>query len=178
MMATKEQERKALEQIRKIVADLGEDSYIATAFQGCFEDAEENIENDFAVSNYQRWQSAEHRANGLAEDVEKLQEQVKDLEETRKFLIDEKLSLKERLENTEKKVLSIGLYKRLWLCVESQEGRAQEQMLSIASTLADLEDAPSDVGVAHSLKCLAKAKRDRLEAGALLEALEKYEEKE
>lgn len=49
-MATKEQERKALARIRKIVEELGEDSYLATAFDGAWEIAEENIENDFANS--------------------------------------------------------------------------------------------------------------------------------
>ena len=49
-MATKEQERKALARIRKIVAELGEDSYLATAFDGAWEIAEENIENDFGNS--------------------------------------------------------------------------------------------------------------------------------
>ena len=80
-MVSKEQERKALEQIKKIVDSLGADSYIATAFDGCFEDAQENIENDFAVSNRQRWQSAEHRAIGLEKDVTALQEQLKELSE-------------------------------------------------------------------------------------------------
>lgn len=42
-MTTKEQERKALAQIKKIVEGLGGDSYLATAFEGCFEDAEYNI---------------------------------------------------------------------------------------------------------------------------------------
>ena len=49
-MTTKEQERKALARIRKIVNELGEDSYIATAFDGVWEIAEENIENDFGNS--------------------------------------------------------------------------------------------------------------------------------
>lgn len=49
-MTTKEQERKALEKIKKIVAELGQDSYVGTAFDGCFELAESNIENDFADS--------------------------------------------------------------------------------------------------------------------------------
>ena len=49
-MTTKEQERKALAKIRKIVDELGEDSYIATAFDGVWEIAEENIGNDFANS--------------------------------------------------------------------------------------------------------------------------------
>ena len=43
MAATKEQERKALEKIKKIVTDLGEDSYISMAFEGCFEIAEETL---------------------------------------------------------------------------------------------------------------------------------------
>lgn len=47
-MATKAEERKALEEIRRIVASLGNDSYLAMAFDGCFEMAESNIENDFA----------------------------------------------------------------------------------------------------------------------------------
>lgn len=56
-MATKEQERKALEQIKAIVAKLGEDSYIGTAFDGCFEIAQENIDNDWACSYKQTAES-------------------------------------------------------------------------------------------------------------------------
>ena len=58
MLATKEQERKAMEQIRKIVDELGEGSYVGTAFEGCFEIAEDNIGNDFACSMKQRAESA------------------------------------------------------------------------------------------------------------------------
>lgn len=62
-MTTKEQELKALAQIKKIVESLGADSYIGTAFEGCFEIAEENIENDFACSMKQRWESATERGD-------------------------------------------------------------------------------------------------------------------
>lgn len=63
MAATKEQERKALEKIRKIVEELGgSDSYIGMAFEGCFEIAEENIENDFACSMKQRVEAARKEA--------------------------------------------------------------------------------------------------------------------
>ena len=47
-MVTKDQEREALQQIKALVADLGPNSYIATAFRGVFDIAEENIENDFS----------------------------------------------------------------------------------------------------------------------------------
>ena len=36
--ATKEQERETLEKIKQMVAELGPQSYLATAFEGCFED--------------------------------------------------------------------------------------------------------------------------------------------
>ena len=52
-MTTKEQERKALEKIRKIVAELGENSYVGIAFDGAFELAEENISDDYGNST--RW---------------------------------------------------------------------------------------------------------------------------
>lgn len=59
MISTKEQERKALEKIKTIVDGLGENSYIATAFAGCFEIAEQNIEYDFADSLQERLKIAE-----------------------------------------------------------------------------------------------------------------------
>ena len=61
-MTTKEQERKALAQIKKIIEGLGPDSYIGTAFEGCMEIAEENIENDFACSMKQRYEKASEEA--------------------------------------------------------------------------------------------------------------------
>lgn len=65
MAATKDQERKALEKIRKIVEELGEDSYIGMAFEGCFEDAEENIENDFGLS----WKDRAEKARKTIEEL-------------------------------------------------------------------------------------------------------------
>lgn len=70
MITTKEQERKALEKIRKIVADLGENSYVGTAFEGCFEIAEENIDNDFACSMKQRWEAAQKEVEALEVEVD------------------------------------------------------------------------------------------------------------
>lgn len=85
-MTTKEQERKALAQIRKIVESLGEDSYIGTAFEGCFEIAEENIENDFACSMKQRAEKAQsdadyfkRAAENFSAEAEKKDEELKEL---------------------------------------------------------------------------------------------------
>lgn len=79
-MTTKEQERKALEQIKKILAGLGENSYIGTAMDGMIEDAEENIENDFAMSWKDRAIGAQSENDSLRTMNERLQKQVKELE--------------------------------------------------------------------------------------------------
>lgn len=71
-MVTREQERKALEQIEKIISALGADSYVATAFDGCFEDARENIENDFALCMKDRYESERKRSEDLGREIERL----------------------------------------------------------------------------------------------------------
>ena len=75
--ATKQQERDTLERIRKMVEQLGPDSYLATAFEGCFDLAAENIDNDWACSMADRARNAEKR---VAELEDKLSEAVKDYE--------------------------------------------------------------------------------------------------
>lgn len=77
MMATKEQERAALAKIKKIVEGLGKDSYIGTAFMGCFEIAEENIENDWAGSLYERAERYEEYSAELEEKLEEANETIK-----------------------------------------------------------------------------------------------------
>lgn len=82
--ATKEQERKAVEKIRKIINELGQGSYVGIALEGCLEDAESNIENDFADSMKSRLEHSEKRlreAQGrIAELEDKLSESEKDYE--------------------------------------------------------------------------------------------------
>ena len=75
--ATKQQERDTLEKIRKMVEQLGPDSYLATAFEGCFDLAAENIDNDWACFMADRARNAEKR---VAELEDKLSEAVKDYE--------------------------------------------------------------------------------------------------
>lgn len=80
-MTTKEQERKALAQIKKIIDGLGENSYVGTAFEGCFEVAEENIENDFACSMKQRVESAEKARSKAHDKAEELKAELKKAQE-------------------------------------------------------------------------------------------------
>ena len=68
--ATKQQERDTLEKIRKMVKQLGPDSYLATAFEGCFDLAAENIDNDWACSMADRARNSEKDVeNAKAEEI-------------------------------------------------------------------------------------------------------------
>lgn len=84
-LATKRNERDTLEVIRQMVADLGEDSYLATAFQGCFEIAEQNIENDFADSLQGRLELAEKKLRDEIAEKQQVRDEaqktIKELEE-------------------------------------------------------------------------------------------------
>ena len=79
-IATREQERKALEQIKKIVEALGPDSYIGTAFDGVFGVAEYNINNDAACSLRDRAAifAREQALTETAEKIKKLEAQLAD----------------------------------------------------------------------------------------------------
>ncbi len=73
-MTTKQQEREALKKIRKIVEALGEDSYIGTAFKGCFENAETNIEWDAAFSLADELDMAREETKAAKQEAAKVTE--------------------------------------------------------------------------------------------------------
>lgn len=133
-MSTKQQELEALKKICEIVAELGPDSYIATAFEGCFEVARSNIENDFADSMKVRWQDADRKlneANGTIENLRaKLAESEKDYEAacaTARQIVEEKdaeiASIKNELINAGKKAEGeiICLKAKLYDCLIKTE---------------------------------------------------------
>lgn len=67
--ATKQQEREALEVIKRIVDTLGPDSYVAAAFNGCFQMAANNIENDFLLNWNDRLAAEKKRADELSTQI-------------------------------------------------------------------------------------------------------------
>lgn len=91
VQATKEQEREALAKIVKIIEGLGPGSYVGIAFEGCFKDAEDNIENDFGCSMKQKLESAETRLADAEERLKELDGLIAKLKEERKAL-EEKLA--------------------------------------------------------------------------------------
>ena len=142
MAATKEQERKVLEQIRKMVEELGVDSYIAMAFEGCFEIAESNIDNDFGCSMKQRTESAERKAETAAQrekaaekdrdyfqkEASRLSGIVEELEEEKRNLAKEQREMGEKYSETVSK------------CKEQQEraDSLEDENIRLKAKLYDL----------------------------------------
>lgn len=141
-MTTKEQERKALEQIRKIVEGLGEDSYIGTAFDGCFRVAEENIENDWACSMKERAELAErnlvlerNRMMELQKEVEARETEVKEANEDAQHWRDKYHNLSKRFDELS------GFNNQNWNKFREQEDRADALEQEIIKLKAKLYDA-------------------------------------
>lgn len=77
-MTIKEQERKAMEQIRKIVDGLGEYSYIAAAMEGVWDIMEENISNDFAISMADKLKEKDKEIASMKDRAEKAEAELHD----------------------------------------------------------------------------------------------------
>lgn len=141
-MTTKEQERKALEQIRKIVEGLGEDSYIGTAFEGCFRVAEENIENDWACSMKERAELAErnlvlerNRIMELQKEIEARETEVKEANEDAQHWRDKYHNLSKRFDELS------GFNTQNWNKFREQEDRAdalEQEIIKLKAKLYDL----------------------------------------
>lgn len=76
-MVSKDQEFQALEKIREIVKDLGENSYIGAAMDGVLKVASENIIYDAAFSLTGKIQVAEKEVERLNTENEGLKKQLK-----------------------------------------------------------------------------------------------------
>lgn len=156
-MTTKDQERKALEQIRKIVEGLGPDSYIATAFDGCFEVAEENIENDFACSMKQRVEAVVVENTKLRDKIKALELDVRDL---RLAIKKEKDDSSARETALKKKVLSDD---DLCDCAYMAQNRAtelEERMKKAAIDIVVNAETPDSTEFLNAVKEHRDAKRE------------------
>lgn len=113
---TKEQEREALKKIADIIQGLGPDSYLSSAFDGCIELAESNIDNDFMESfkdKAERAYTAELTVKATQADhveiIKRLEHELKEIEEMndnqRKLINDLQDQLKESRTNAAELVI-------------------------------------------------------------------------
>ena len=81
-MTTKDQERQAIEKIRKIVEGLGENSYVGFAMDGILELAEDNIREDTAYSMKERAEIAQKDARKAEKENKDLKAEIEELKKT------------------------------------------------------------------------------------------------
>ena len=81
-MTTKDQERQAIEKIRKIVEGLGENSYVGFTMDGVLELAKDNIREDTAYSMKESAEIAWERATKAEKENKELKKTVEKREAT------------------------------------------------------------------------------------------------
>lgn len=140
-MMTKQQEREALERIKNILADAGADSYIGMAFAGCVEDAESNIENDWALSMAGRWQNAEHKLEAVKAEADGLRAEREALRaELDKYSVDvEKLRKSAEALNSRRSEEHAALER-----AQSRADAAEAEIIRMKAKLYDFMTAAKD----------------------------------
>lgn len=162
-LPTKDQEREALEKIKTIIESLGQDSYVWTAFEGCIQDAEENIKNDCALSMKDRWLTADRKLNeayGTIEELRnKLYESEKEYEadhETAIRLIEEKSS---EIAALSAKVLSDDDMTDCISLIQDRISEHQEEEAVAASAIIEAADDPTSEAFTKAVREHRNAKK-------------------
>lgn len=185
-MTTKEQERKAIEKIRKIIDELGENSYVGFAMDGVLELAEENIREDAAYSMKRRVEIAQERAdeakeenrklkNELREQKECVQQQRETIEEKINTIMDLRKKLGEVSIAEKANEIPEELMQEMYCMAYDKEAEAIGKMERAADQMADATIEGKDVqGFAEEYK---KQKENRNRYRKVMEMLDEREKK-
>lgn len=170
--ATKQQEREALETIRKIVGELGPNSYVGTAFDGCFQVAVDNIENDCALSIKQRLENKEFTEEKLRGELAEAARRIEELGSMVGSLKDERDALVYQL--TETTLTEEVLYDIRVLAAE-ESCNAQKRLEENAERMAINAEYPETVAFTEAVKEYRKAKKIRDRCERILAEVDKRE---
>ena len=173
--ATKDQERETLEKIKAMVAELGPQSYLATAFEGCFADAESNIENDFGDSMQRRWENSMEELSAAKEEINRLKAEVAAAQKKEETLQGQFDFASQHIKKLERQQLPEQLRRDLWVMVTDEAEASRARMAEAADKMAVGADNPGCVLFKESV-VRYRAEKARAEAmeqrAAELDALE------
>ena len=163
--ATKAQERETLEKIKAMVAELGPQSYLKTAFEGVFEVAEMNIDEDAAYSFPGRVSLLEEQLkemgskyNAARSDVEVLRSQLDHAQEQADAL--------------KKQQLPVWLHSAVYGLASEELATSKARMEQAAETMAYYAEAPQDIAFAEAVKGYRAAKERREVCEQIVKGLE------
>lgn len=185
---SKDTEREYLGRIKNILDALGQNSYCAMAFEGCVGDAEENIDNDFAVSMKGRWESEKKaheetregligKLNDRIKRVAELEAEVQKARQMEAQARKEAAEFKIALEDTKKKILPADITAELTAILKKQADEAAKEALYYADRMAVEVENSVPVGATNSAKYYIEYRKAQSNAQRLLDALEKAEGK-
>lgn len=173
--ATKQQERATLAAIRKMVEELGPQSYLATAFEVCFEDAEQNIEDDAAYSMKARLEIQAQRAIERGHEVDRLKADLATAQSKIETLQSQFDFASQHIKKLERQQLPEQLRRDLWVMVIDEAEASRARMAEAADKMAVGADNPGCVLFKESV-ARYRAEKARAEAmeqrAAELDALE------
>ena len=154
--ATKEQERETMEKIKAMVAELGPQSYLKTAFEGVFEVAEMNIDEDAAYSFPGRVSLLEEQLkemgskyNAARSDVEVLRSQLDHAQG--------------QIDTLKRQQFPEELRRDLWVMVTTEAEASRARMADAAEKMAVGADNPGCVLFKDAV-ALYRAEKARAEA--------------
>ena len=177
-MTTKEQERQAIQKIRKIVEGLGENSYVGTAMEGVLEIADQNIEFDAAFSLKGAAESAEKRAAELEENNRQQVGSLETLSEIVRSHEDEKQQLRQQAVTFQKEAqrlrMTENLYNVVWETVYDKKQEAERKMQVLAEQMAN---AALEEGTANIKELAQEYKSTREDQGRYEHAINDLESK-
>lgn len=176
-LTTKEQERKAIQKIRKIVNDLGETSYVGFAMEGVLEIAEENIENDAAFSLKRQLELAETREKERDIQNKALKEEIADLEVVIKKHVESERALQLKIQNMEREsaLFPEDLAQELYCIVTEEKRKAQLEMENAIDNMLEKVIAKEDGSEEAGEYLSWKEKRDKYQR--IIDLLDRQERK-
>lgn len=151
MIANKEEERKALNKLKKIVEGLGENSYIAAAFDGCFEIAESNIENDFCCSMKQKAEVAEKMESEARGKIAALECELEKLEKDAKAHLELAYLVSEKKE-VDEQIIPASDMKNIANLISKKISEIEEEVGNAVRRIVDSADQPESADFQNAVK--------------------------
>ena len=161
--ATKAQERETLEKIKAMVAELGPQSYLAPAFEGVFEDAEQNIEDDAAYSMKSRLEIQAQRAIERGYEVDQLKADLAAARSDVEVLRSQLDHAQGQIDTLKRQQFPEELRRDLWVMVTTEAEASRARMAEAAEKMAVGADNPACVLFKDSV-ALYRAEKARAEA--------------
>ena len=163
--ATKDQERETLEKIKAMVAELGPQSYLKTAFEGVYEVAEMNIDEDAAYS-------FPGRVSLLEEQLKEMGSKYNAARSDAEVLRSQLDHAQEQADALKKQQLPVWLHSAVYGLASEELATSKARMEQAAETMAYYAEAPQDIAFAEAVKGYRAAKERREVCEQIVKGLE------